>query len=257
MGFKKGAGMANKYYCYYIPRSEYEENRKNNRLPYISNKPHTVIEPLQYYDAESFRALISSEGKYHTRDGITSCTYFTDYKEGKGGVFTFDGATFYKILGYHFTVDNRVEINLRRIREIYGYKANTGFMLMPFKDTFLKEFYEVHIKNFLKSEVNIDILRADDICDNDVIIDTIYSQIETAEFIIAEISEVNKNVFYELGYSAAKQKDIIMILQSGREPSFFDRSHIRRIEYSIDKPEQLKRQLADTIKSIRSKRGGI
>ena len=154
-------------------------------------------------------------------------------------------------------MDNKVEINLRRIREVYGYKPNSGFMLMPFSDTSLKDFYEGQIKNFLKSEMNIDILRADDFCDNDLIVDTIYSQIENSEFIIAEISELNKNVFYEIGYAAAKQKDIIMILQAGKEPSFFDRSHIRWIEYSIKYPEPFKKQITETIKSIRNKRSSI
>jgi hypothetical protein len=45
-----------------------------------------------------------------------------------------------------------------------------------------------------------------------------------------------------------------MILQSGKESSFFDRSHIRWIEYSINNPEQFKKQFVETIKSIRNKR---
>lgn len=252
-----------KYYCFYVERQKYEEIRKNNSLLNISYSPHIFVDTIEHYDAESFRALIGPKDQdkdkeeYHTPSNIVDYSYFADYKKDKAGVFTFDGISFYKILGYYFTTDKKVEINLRRIREVYGYKPNSAFMLMPFRDTSLKDFYEVYIKNFLKSEMNIDVLRADDICDNDVIINTIYSQIENSEFIIAEISELNKNVFYEIGYAAAKQKDIIMILQAGKEPSFFDRSHIRWIEYTLDKPEPFKTQLSETIKSIRSKRGSI
>lgn len=245
--------------CYYISRPDYEQIRKGLRSPNIQRPPSLVIEPIERYNAESIRGLaISSKTKeYHTPFGITDYSYFRDYEQHDAGVFTFDGVTFYKILGYNFTTDEKVEINLQRIREPYEYRPNTGFMLMPFKAPSLKDFYEVHIKNFLKSEMNFEILRADDFCDDDVIIDTIFSQIENAEFIIAEISECNKSVFYELGYAAAKQKNIITILQSGKESSFFDRSHIRWIEYSFDNPEAFKKKLIDTIKNIRNKRGSI
>ncbi|MGR3310050.1 MAG: hypothetical protein ACUZ77_04680 [Candidatus Brocadiales bacterium] len=248
-----------RYHAYYIDRSNFEKMRKGNSSASIQHCPDVFVEPIQYYDAESFLALIgpAKSKEYHTRSGIIDYGYFKDYQAKKAGVFTFDGATFYKILDYIFTVDNRVEVNLLRIREIYGYRPNTGFMLMPFKDPSLKDFYEVHIKNFLKSEMKIEILRADDFCDNDVIIDTIYSQIENAEFVIAEISAPNKNVFYELGYADAKQKDIIAILRPGKTPDFFDRAHIRWIGYDIKDPQPFKERLAETIKTIRNKRGCI
>lgn len=254
--------MKNRLYCFYISRSEYEEIRKGMHRANTSYLPNIFVEPIEYYDAKSFRALIGAnpsgkEWGYNTPSGIISFSYYIDYKQGDVGVFTFDGISFYKILDFHFTMDDRVEVNLQRITEVYGFRPNTAFMLMPFRDTSLKEFYENHIKNFLKSEMKIDLLRADDFCDNDVIIETIYDQIENAEFIIAEITEVNKNVFYELGYAAGRQKDIIMILQSGEFAPFFDRTHIRRIEYSIKDPETFKKTLLETIKSIRNKRGSI
>ena len=249
-----------RYYCFYISSSKFKEILENNELPSISDFPHIFIEPIEYYDVESLRALIGckQEGKdwvYHTPNGIKTYLYFSEYEQGNAGVLTFDGISFYKILGYHFTEKDQVEINLLHIRELYRYKPNTAFMLMPFKDETLANFYEKNIRNFLKSEKNIEVKRANDFCDNDVIIDTIYTQVEQSEFIIAEITACNKNVFYELGYAAAKQKKIITLLQSGHEAYFFDRSHIRWIEYNLNNIESFKTQLIETIKSIRKKRG--
>ncbi|HNL05722.1 MAG TPA: hypothetical protein PKK18_12800 [Chitinophagales bacterium] len=82
---------------------------------------------------------------------------------------------------------------------------------MPFKFHDLNNLYKVQIKDFLKQELNIAIFRADDFNGNDIIIETIYRQIEQAELIIAEITHNNKNVFYELGYASALKKEILMI----------------------------------------------
>lgn len=243
-----------KYHWYYISREEYSELRKNRTRPLLSYDPHVFLEPVERYDADSFRALIGSRGEYHSKDGISSYSYYRDREEDRAGVFTADGISFYEIRNYEFPLNNRVEITLRRIREVVRATMNTAFVLMPFAEPSLKSVYQQHIKDFLKAKLQIEAHRADEFLDNDVIIDTIYSQIDRSEFIIAEISECNKNVFYELGYAAAKEKDIVMIVQTGRTPSFFDRTHIRWIEYSLNCPEALREALEGTIKSIRKKR---
>jgi hypothetical protein len=194
--------MINRYYCYYFSSSEYEEIRKNRSLPHISYPANIFVEPIEHYDAESFRALIgcksyNKDWAYNTPSGIITYPYYTDKKQGNPGVFTFDSISFYNILNYYFTIDGKVEVNLRRINT-FRYNPNKAFMLMPFKDTLLKDFYENNIKDFLKSEMKIEILRSNDFCDNDVIIDTIYSKIENAELIIAEISEPTRMSFMNL-----------------------------------------------------------
>ena len=61
----------------------------------IHYSPGIFVEPIEYYNAESFRSLIGCKSsddnrdwRYHNRDNIIDHSYFTDYKENKVGVFT-------------------------------------------------------------------------------------------------------------------------------------------------------------------------
>jgi hypothetical protein len=127
-------------------------------------------------------------------------------------------------------------------------------MIMPFKYPELNEFYKKHIKEYLNDELKIQILRADDFNGNDIIIDTIYNQIEQAEFILVDTSYENKNAFYEFGYAAAKEKEIITIQNTDIEKVlFFDRVHIRAILYSVTNVDDFKKQLKNMIEAIKEK----
>lgn len=127
---------------------------------------------------------------------------------------------------------------------------------MPFGDKKLNRLYQDHIKDFLlhDQDLKIQVFRADDFNGNDIIIETIYNQIEQAEFIIADISHPNKNAFYELGWASAMEKEIITIQNQDIEQNvFFDRSHIRTRLYSLDNIPELQRQLKNDIIAIRDK----
>ena len=107
---------------------------------------------------------------------------------------------------------------------------------------------------FNDKDFKIQIFRADDFNGNDIIIETIYNQIEQSEFVIADISHPNKNVFYELGWASAMEKEIITIQNQDIEQNvFFDRSHIRTRLYSLDNIPELQRQLKNDIIAIRQK----
>jgi nucleoside 2-deoxyribosyltransferase len=127
-------------------------------------------------------------------------------------------------------------------------------MVMPFQDEKMDAFYQTNIKKFLKTNLTIEAKRADDFTGNDVIVDTIYRELENSEFILCEITNNNKNVFYEIGYARAKNKELILMLQKGKKSEFFDIDHIRRIEYSISEPIPFQERLRDDILSIRGKR---
>ena len=102
--------------------------------------------------------------------------------------------------------------------------------------------------------MNIQVLRADDFSGNDIIIDTIYNQIDLAEFVIVDTSYENKNAFYEFGYAAAKEKEIITVQNTDIEKSlFFDRVHIRAILYSLENIKNFKKQLKNSVEAIREK----
>lgn len=95
---------------------------------------------------------------------------------------------------------------------------------------------------------------ASDFCDTDVIVKTIYREIDKAEFIFCEISECNRNVFFEMGYAQAHKKNIIPLCKEKSNVKLFDFAHERWIKYSMKKPEAMQARLVDTIETIRGNR---
>lgn len=177
--------------------------------------------------------------------------YFNDYLERKKVYFSFDKISLYQVT--EILKDNPIRLILKRIDTLPVFKPNTAFMIMPFRDEKLNEFYEVNIRKHLKDKLNIDVYTAANFTDNDVIIETIYKSIEQSEFVIAETTQNNKNAFYELGYAVAKDREVITIQNQDEKLYFFDRAHVRSISYSLDNLDKFKSDLVGTIQTIRSR----
>lgn len=76
-----------------------------------------------------------------------------------------------------------------------------------------------------------------------------FSLLLTADIVIADITILNANVFYELGIRhAVKDKYTILIKCSGYSDTPFDILGYRYLSYNADKPEESVHQLAKTIK---------
>lgn len=77
----------------------------------------------------------------------------------------------------------------------------------------------------------------------------------TASIIIADITNRNANVFYELGIAHSLGKEVILIAQ-GEEHIPFDLNRFRHCIYSNDGIgyKKLKQYIPDTIKDILQKR---
>lgn len=104
------------------------------------------------------------------------------------------------------------------------------FVLMPFDPKF-SSIYET-IRNALQSpELNFVCQRADDIREPHII-ETILKSIWRAEFIIADLTERNPNVFYELGIAhCTKDIDKVVILTQNMDYVPFDLRQFRCIVY--------------------------
>lgn len=101
-----------------------------------------------------------------------------------------------------------------------------AFVLMPFASKF-EDLYTFGIKEAANS-VGIIAQRLDEQIFVEGMMERIYRQIDTADIIIADMSEQNPNVFYEVGYAHAKDK--ICILQTtDAEDIPFDLKHRRHI----------------------------
>ena len=121
---------------------------------------------------------------------------------------------------------------------------------MPFSNG-LNKVYKA-IENIVDS-FEMQCQRADNIWDNDIIINDIVSLICRSRIIICDCTDKNPNVFYEMGISHTLGKNTILITQDENPP--FDVKHIRYISYKNDTPgiEKLAEELKGRIKTITQK----
>jgi hypothetical protein len=121
------------------------------------------------------------------------------------------------------------------------------FILMPFTEK-LNPIYESIIKPVIK-DLKLVCLRADEIFKSKPIVEDIWENIKKSKFLIADLTNRNPNVFYELGLAHALNKDVILLTQDIDDVPF-DLRHYRIIVYqdSISGAEKLKNTLKDFIK---------
>jgi len=134
-----------------------------------------------------------------------------------------------------------------------GVKIEHGdscFVMMPFADPiggYYKAIYEPAI-----SKAGLKAVRADDeIFATGKIIDQVWSGINSAKVLVAELTGRNPNVFYELGLAHALDKPVVLV-SSNQEDVPFDLQHIRVIYYDMRDPfwgEKLVAKVSENIVS--------
>ncbi len=129
------------------------------------------------------------------------------------------------------------------------YDNKLCFILMPFDPKF-KTVYFKGIKPAVKKAKLIS-KRADEIFAPKPIVQDIWEYINRATLIIADVTERNPNVFYEVGLSHAIPKRLIILTQK-KEDVPFDIQHIRWILYKNDGKGRkvLSGKLYNAIKSV-------
>lgn len=118
-------------------------------------------------------------------------------------------------------------------------EADLCFVLMPFADIQdVQKVYQEHVKPTVE-KCGMRCIRADDIYDVSGVMQSIWEAMNRSRVIIAEMTNRNPNVFYELGIAHTLGKPVVMITQSmGDIP--FDLKHLRCIEYKY-KPRAIER----------------
>lgn len=104
----------------------------------------------------------------------------------------------------------------------------TVFVAMPFSE----DMEDVYIYGIRKSvqEVGLQCKRADEIEHGGPIVTEIIDYIKRSRIIIAEVSSHNPNVFYEVGWAHALQRETILVARDGIDLPF-DIRHINTIVY--------------------------
>lgn len=118
------------------------------------------------------------------------------------------------------------------------------FVLMPF-DSGFSDIYKFGIKQTAE-ELDVVAERVDEQHFSETILERVYRQIENSDFIIAEMTGRNPNVFYEVGYAHAKGKMCALITQSVADIPF-DLKHHPHVVYD-GSIEDLKMQIIPKIK---------
>ena len=103
-----------------------------------------------------------------------------------------------------------------------------AFVLMPFAKEF-DDTYKLGIQS-VATELGVIAERVDEQAFSETMLDRIYRQIDAADFIIADMTGRNPNVFYEVGYAHAKGKLCTLLTQSSDDIPF-DLKHHRHLVY--------------------------
>jgi hypothetical protein len=123
-----------------------------------------------------------------------------------------------------------------------------AFVLMPFQKKF-GDIYKYGIKRTAE-ELEIVAERVDEQHFSETILERVYRQIENSDFVVAEMTGMNPNVFYEVGYAHAKNKLCSLITQNANDIPF-DLKHHPHVIYD-GTIEDLKNKLGPKLEWLKS-----
>lgn len=103
------------------------------------------------------------------------------------------------------------------------------FVLMPFSEEF-DDVYRLAIKAAC-TNAGVYCERVDEQIFQGSILERVYNQISKADLIIADMTGRNPNVFYEVGYAHALNKNVILLTRNAADIPF-DLRHYQHIVYS-------------------------
>ena len=243
--------------CWYIKSEEIQQKRKNGQ-PFGELGTADYFRIVNRIDNTFIEGFMAREDKgyEYVNNVMERLSYLIDFLECKKVYFSFDRINVYELVELYPNHPNPVRFILKRLDSNKSLKLNQVFMIMPFHNKDLNDFYSLSIKPFLKEQLQMEIYRADDFRNNDIIIETIYKLIEESEIVIADTTMENKNAFYELGYAAAMGKEIVTIQDKNEQQKlFFDRAHIRTLFYDKTDLSSFHFDLKATIEGIKAKLG--
>lgn len=116
----------------------------------------------------------------------------------------------------------------------------------------LKNKYTDLIKESIESiDENIEVTRADEVSTAGSISSDIFKRLILSDYVVADLTYPNPNVFYELGLRHVIRNKTILIKEKGSNNSPFDISSLRYIEYenTASGLKKLRENLSGTFKS--------
>jgi hypothetical protein len=125
-------------------------------------------------------------------------------------------------------------------------KNPTAFVIQPFTKA-SEAVYELIVS--AAAEAGVSAFRADTITETSPIMDSIQKAIKEASFVVADVSEANPNVMYEIGFAQAHNRPMILLANSSLSVPF-DLAGVRIFIYNLSNPVEIVSLLAMTMKAI-------
>jgi hypothetical protein len=133
----------------------------------------------------------------------------------------------------------------RRIREF----LDTCFVMMPFGNWFDRYYQEIYVPAI--KDAGLEPVRADELFSTGSVVEQIWEQITKSRILLADLTDKNANVFYELGLAHAAKKPVVFT--SARVDDVpFDLRHLRVIVYEVREPEwsaKLRKRITDYLRN--------
>jgi hypothetical protein len=126
---------------------------------------------------------------------------------------------------------------------------DTCFVMMPFGQWYDRYYQDIYIPAI--RDAGFEPVRADELFSTGSVVEQIWEQIEKSKVLLAELTDKNANVFYELGLAHAACKPVVFT--SGHVDDVpFDLRHLRVIVYETREPQwadKLQRLITDYLRN--------
>jgi hypothetical protein len=109
---------------------------------------------------------------------------------------------------------------------------------MPFREDWSNSVYGFIQRAVDRLGGRLEAIRTDEIAMPGRINDQIMEAIRTANLVVADITGLNANVFWELGFARALERPCVIIMREGEPDAPFDIYDQRRVDYSPAPSEQ-------------------
>ncbi len=136
----------------------------------------------------------------------------------------------------------------KRVREF----LDTCFMMMPFGTWFDRYYREIYVPAI--KEAGFEPVRGDELFSTGSVVEQIWEQVVKSTVLLADLSDKNANVYYELGLAHAAGKPVVLTAPTIDDVPF-DLRHLRVIVYDIREPdwaEKLAKSVTDFLKNAKS-----
>ncbi|MBK9005734.1 MAG: hypothetical protein IPM31_01950 [Anaerolineae bacterium] len=123
---------------------------------------------------------------------------------------------------------------------------NQCFLIMPFNPE-LRNVYDA-IEGIVVDKCGLKCVRPDKLSGSNRITSDIWKFVNESRFVIADLTDRNPNVFYEVGIAHARNKPVIFITQNPSLEVPFDVREIRHIPYDLQNLGKIASELPSYIK---------